>query len=296
MSLSSNNLTDKVSGFGTGRMDYSPLNNLPREIRDHIYTLPLKHTNDVTLDLSHSGKGKNRKLTASTRCRFLRRQRALALLSTCKQVRCEAAPIFFEVNSFRFYHNADWDVWTHLAEGENDLYAEMQNDRFVQRASRLGPLRTWVEQTVNKQSTRIGRITVGLGWIYRTNFAAEDWLHRFTTEVVHFINSLEHIRTTWAVSLTVASRLLGPMPGCRKVVFEGVPSLDPSGGVKFALVDDGYDNVYATTLPDDHNDPSRKDRRTVCKIIEGFVDGVQTGVEAVQETGRLQVASEKEAV
>ncbi|KAK5167682.1 uncharacterized protein LTR77_007381 [Saxophila tyrrhenica] len=74
-------------------MDDSPFNNLPREIRDQIYGLALRHNENIKISLV-GAHGRPRALPSLP-------LNTLALTATCKQLYREAGPRFFEVNTFQ---------------------------------------------------------------------------------------------------------------------------------------------------------------------------------------------------
>ena len=76
------------SSKSTLGMDSSRLNDLPGELRNRIYRLALVQHSNIEIQVADSTKFSNSK------------HNALALLSTCRQIRAEATPIFFTENIF----------------------------------------------------------------------------------------------------------------------------------------------------------------------------------------------------
>lgn len=89
-------ITDRMqSPSPTPNMDDSPLGQLPAEIRNKIYHLVLVHDTPVNI-CKRSGN-------SSTRTRNRNRHVSLAaFLQTCRQVRNEAAAIFYKLNTILF--------------------------------------------------------------------------------------------------------------------------------------------------------------------------------------------------
>jgi hypothetical protein len=73
-------------------MDHSPFAKLPAELRVYIWELSLKGTKSINL---------------------LGIKRYLALTQTCRQIWCEAHPIFWSLNSFHHSFNTKktWPTW-----------------------------------------------------------------------------------------------------------------------------------------------------------------------------------------
>ena len=80
-------------------MENSRLNMLPGELRNRIYRFALVSGVGISFDMSASGGEFN---TIATRAVA---RGALNLLSTCKQIRAEALPIYFVENPFEFTTN-----------------------------------------------------------------------------------------------------------------------------------------------------------------------------------------------
>jgi len=104
-------------------MDSSPFSKVPREIRDHIYELALAHEEtilaylreDDLLRLHHSALKQSEASADFNKPRKAAATTLAGLPTTCRQLRTEAAPLFFSGNTFRIialssFHNDEYAV------------------------------------------------------------------------------------------------------------------------------------------------------------------------------------------
>lgn len=81
-------------------MEASPLGRLPAELRVHIWQLTLTVSSPVQIACFTTSSRKKDPNSLKSGVAQLSRCNLSALLVTCKQIRCEALPIFYECNSF----------------------------------------------------------------------------------------------------------------------------------------------------------------------------------------------------
>ena len=141
--------------------ELSPLFRLPREIRDVVYELVLRCSGPVQVDLC----GDRPKILSPPPS-----SQILALTTTCRQIRTEALPLFYSINSF--------ELITHSEEGSTGIIdlktAPLLDsiDYFIINASPSLPttLERWLRQVREDNVNRIPAIHLSL-----RAFCTERW-------------------------------------------------------------------------------------------------------------------------
>lgn len=168
-------------------MDASPLNNLPREIRDIIYEYALTSSRDIEM-CPGAGAGYMR-LGICTHCdpNLCVRQMIAGLPLVCRQIRDECIPIFYSTNRFRA---SAWDGNRHVSRaGETMAHWIREAFRFKHSLPRhqwsmvkrldfdMGVWKTQYMDTVNWMSTwrQIG--SIGSSMHLDAIFRLELWVY-----------------------------------------------------------------------------------------------------------------------
>ena len=129
-------------------MDLSPLQRLPGELRNRIYEFALFQSDDVTINIS---KGIPQ-LHGDTNVKH-----TLALTTTCKQLRYEASPIFYEVNKF-----------TLLSKQVGEPYSgDIRDDHNIQWQKGL---RTWLDQIREQNRAALHHVEIDIGTSFMYNY------------------------------------------------------------------------------------------------------------------------------
>ena len=125
-------------------MDTSLLIQLPGEIRNRIYELVLYHSDKITIRIM-TGTPE----VANTYAYNEPIKHFLGLLSTCKQIRYEASPVFYEMNTFALVSHYD---------------GELQKHHNTERW-RNG-LRVWLNQIGERNRSYLSRVEIDVGKSY----------------------------------------------------------------------------------------------------------------------------------
>ena len=130
-------------------MDNSPLQKLPREIRDHNYDIALHVYGGVRICDGDNGQGLDTPLQNT---------KVLALTAMCKQISSESLPVFYVTKHFVFA--------TGILIG---MY-------WMSYLNPLGNFSAWIDETGQDNHSSVRHVNIGCGWTDTGNFGATGWV------------------------------------------------------------------------------------------------------------------------
>ena len=166
-------------------MDTSPLQKLPGELRNRIHELILCHTDTITVSIS---TGVPKLVSDPTT------QQMLALTTTCRQLRREASPIFYEINKFTF-----------VAKQVGEQYVgSIRDDKNTQW--QVG-LRRWLDQIGERNCAHLRRVEVDVGTSFMYNYVpSTESIWRSVAGVLSFFSKQTQVNMRTEFDWTYESR------------------------------------------------------------------------------------------
>lgn len=203
-------------------MDSSLLSTLPRELRDEIWGLSLKHSDEVYV-FDDDGKPW---IDAD-----IAEQHPLALTETCKQIRSECLSMFYSLNIFCLESMA-------LAEPYQLPAYKMADEPDFQA------FRAWVDGLRPDCNAALRNIKISLGELHHTYVAEDDvWPRSWPIEQLTDFMSIERVENvSWSLSFIAhAWPPRAPLPV--NIEFDNIRIDAPFSAIERALTDrnEGYD-------------------------------------------------------
>lgn len=203
-------------------MESSNFQSLPRELRDAIWTFTLQLSEDIHV-FDENGVARIDTDVAE--------QHPLALTQTCRQIRTESQPLFFQLNKFCLESSI-------LTQPYQLSTCKIPDD------TGFRTFEHWIDNFNPGCSSALRTINVSMGELHHTYVAEDDlWPRSWTIEaLISFLSSLNTSNVSWSLSFVAhAWPPRAPLPV--NIEFTDIKLDAPFAAIERALTDrnDGYD-------------------------------------------------------